>query len=55
MVSRSCSPYSAPVSDVSHVGVVAGVGGQSAPHSRGVAGQVSRRGMGRRAENVVGG
>ena len=55
VVSRSCSPYSAPVSDVSHAGVVARVGARSVPHSRGVAGQVSRRGGGRRVENVVGG
>ena len=55
MVSRSCSPYSAPVFDVSHAGEVARAEKRSVPHSRGVAEQVSRRGRGRRAENVVGG
>ena len=55
MVSRSCSPYSAPVSDVSHAGVATQVGGQSGLHLKGVAGQVLRRGKGVRAGHAVGG
>ena len=55
MVSRSCSPYSAPVSDASRADVAAQAGGQLALRLKDVAGQVLRRGKETRAENVVGG
>ena len=55
MVSRSCSPCSAPVSDASHADVVTRVGRHLVLHLKGVAGQGLRRGKGRRVDRAVGG